>query len=91
MTTEDIIGSTRDFDTEDPKCPFRDCDMRSNHQKVGAGWDFEYRTTLEEVDYIQCQYCKLIFPHEIPSESALPVIYPSCVQWSSGMFIVGSK
>ena len=66
----------RTFDTEIPRCPFRQCDMRSDHDVIGCGWDFEYHTTREEISYSQCRGCKLIFPQGIPSVSALPVIYP---------------
>lgn len=65
------------FETEPPSCPFRQCDMRSHHKVVGTGWDFEYGSTHQEIDYLQCQSCGLIFPHDIPAESAMPVIYPS--------------
>ena len=51
--------------------------MRSNHQVVGRGWDFEYQTTREEIDYLQCRSCRLIFPRGIPVEAAIPVIYPA--------------
>lgn len=67
----------RIFDTETPTCPFRRCDMRSNHDVVGRGWDFEYHTTLDEIEYLQCRSCRLVFPRDIPAESALPTIYPS--------------
>lgn len=50
--------------------------MRSNHDLVGRGWDFEYHTTHEEIEYLQCRSCQLIFPQGIPVEAALPVIYP---------------
>jgi SAM-dependent methyltransferase len=50
--------------------------MRSNHEIVGRGWDFEYHSTHEEIDYLQCRTCQLIFPRDIPAESALPIIYP---------------
>jgi len=68
--------SERSFDTEPPRCPLRQCDMRSNHQVVGRGWDFEYQTTHIEIDMLQCDSCRLIFPREIPAESALQTIYP---------------
>ena len=29
----------RTFESEPPVCPFRKCDMRSNHKVVGKGWD----------------------------------------------------
>lgn len=64
------------FATEPPACPFNRCDMRSDHEVVGRGWDFEYDSTHEEIDYLQCSACKLIFPRDIPAESALPIIYP---------------
>jgi 2-polyprenyl-3-methyl-5-hydroxy-6-metoxy-1,4-benzoquinol methylase len=67
----------RTFDVETPLCPFRRCDMRSNHDVAGRGWDFEYRTIRAEIDMLQCRTCQLIFPREIPAESALPIIYPS--------------
>jgi SAM-dependent methyltransferase len=67
----------RTFDTEMPLCPFRRCDMHSNHDFVGRGWDFEYHTTHIEIDMIQCRSCQLIFPREIPAQSAQPVIYPA--------------
>ena len=51
--------------------------MHSHHDVVGRGWDFEYHTTREEIDFLQCRECKLIFPRGIPVEAALPVIYPS--------------
>jgi SAM-dependent methyltransferase len=51
--------------------------MRSNHAVVARGWDFEYHTTREEIEYLQCQSCRLIFPKGIPVEAALPTIYPS--------------
>ena len=65
------------FEVEPPVCPFRRCDMQSNHDIVGRGWDFEYQTTHEEIDYLQCRACRLIFPRSVPAESALPIIYPS--------------
>ncbi|MDB5582186.1 MAG: putative S-adenosylmethionine-dependent methyltransferase [Bradyrhizobium sp.] len=64
------------FETELPSCPFDRCDMRSNHDVVGRGWDFEYHSTHKEIDYLQCSACQLIFPRDIPAESALPIIYP---------------
>src|SRR5579872_5913952 len=64
------------FDSEAPVCPFRKCDMRSNHDVVGRGWDFEYASTHEEIELLQCRTCRLIFPRGIPVEAALPVIYP---------------
>jgi SAM-dependent methyltransferase len=70
-------AEAKTFDVEPPVCPQRRCDMRSNHQVVGRGWDFEYHTTLEEIEYLQCRSCRLIFPRGIPVEAALPVIYPS--------------
>ena len=66
----------RSFETEPPICPFNRCDMQSNHKIIGRGWDFEYDSTHEEIDYLQCLTCRLIFPRDIPSESALPIIYP---------------
>jgi SAM-dependent methyltransferase len=51
--------------------------MCSEHDVVGRGWDFEYHTTRDEIDYRQCRSCKLIFPGGIPDEAALAVIYPS--------------
>jgi 2-polyprenyl-3-methyl-5-hydroxy-6-metoxy-1,4-benzoquinol methylase len=81
MSSAQTVSSTprddRGFDTEPPLCPFRQCDMRSNHEVAGRGWDFEYHTTHAEIDMLQCQSCQLIFPREIPAESALSVIYPS--------------
>jgi SAM-dependent methyltransferase len=50
--------------------------MQSDHEIVGRGWDFEYQTTYEEIDYLQCRSCQLIFPRSIPAESALSIIYP---------------
>ena len=50
--------------------------MRSNHEVVGRGWDFEYDSTREEIELLQCGSCRLIFPKNIPVEAALPVIYP---------------
>jgi 2-polyprenyl-3-methyl-5-hydroxy-6-metoxy-1,4-benzoquinol methylase len=50
--------------------------MRSNHDVAGRGWDFEYHTTHAEIDMLQCRSCQLIFPREVPAESALPFIYP---------------
>ncbi|HEY1535472.1 MAG TPA: class I SAM-dependent methyltransferase [Polyangiaceae bacterium] len=64
------------FDSEAPVCPFRKCDMRTNHDVVGRGWDFEYASTHDEIELLQCRTCRLIFPREIPVEAALPVIYP---------------
>jgi SAM-dependent methyltransferase len=64
------------FEVEAPLCPLRRCDMRSDHQVVGRGWDFEYHSTREEIDFLQCRSCSLIFPRGIPVEAALPVIYP---------------
>lgn len=68
--------SLKTFDVEPPVCPLRRCDMRSDHDVVGRGWDFEYHTTHEELDFLQCRSCRLIFPKGIPVEAALPVIYP---------------
>src|SRR6478609_8650372 len=68
------LGAT--FASEAPVCPFRSCDMRSNHEVVGRGWDFEYESTHDEIELLQCRRCRLIFPREIPVEAALPVIYP---------------
>jgi SAM-dependent methyltransferase len=51
--------------------------MRSDHQVVGRGWDFEYASTREEIDLLQCRSCRLIFPRGIPVEAALPIIYPA--------------
>jgi SAM-dependent methyltransferase len=64
------------FEVEPPVCPFRRCDTRSQHDVVGRGWDFEYQTTREEIDYLRCRSCSVIFPRGIPNEAALPVIYP---------------
>jgi SAM-dependent methyltransferase len=50
--------------------------MCSNHSVIGRGWDFEYHTTLDEIDYLQCRSCRLIFPRNIPAESAMSQIYP---------------
>ncbi len=69
-------SSLRTFESELPVCPFRKCDMRSNHKVVGRGWDFEYHTTHDEIEYLQCGSCSLIFPRNIPDEAALAVIYP---------------
>src|SRR6266511_3159198 len=74
--TSDRASDKCAFATEAPLCPFRRCDMQSNHYVVGRGWDFEYKTTYAEIDMLQCESCQLIFPREIPAESALPVIYP---------------
>ncbi len=62
--------------TEAPVCPFRRCDMSSNHDIVGAGWDFEYVTVQEDIDYLQCRVCRLIFPRAIPAASSMATIYP---------------
>jgi SAM-dependent methyltransferase len=64
------------FQTEPPACPFRRCDMASNHQVVERGWDFEYHTTRCEIDMMQCRDCKVIFPRGIPNAQAMPVLYP---------------
>src|SRR4051812_45234363 len=64
------------FEVEAPVCPFRRCDMRSAHDVVGRGWDFEYQTTRDEIDYLQCRSCRLIFPRGLPVPAALPIIYP---------------
>ena len=64
------------FDVEPPICPFRKCDMHSSHDVVGRGWDFEYHSTRDEIDLLQCRSCRLIFPRGIPVEAALCVIYP---------------
>ena len=66
----------RTFESEPPVCPFRKCDMRSNHKVVGKGWDFEYHTTRDEIELLQCGSCSLIFPRNIPDDAALSVIYP---------------
>jgi SAM-dependent methyltransferase len=50
--------------------------MHSNHEVVGRGWDFEYHCTHAEIEFLQCRSCQVIFPREIPVESALPIIYP---------------
>ena len=65
------------FGTEAPICPFRRCDMNSNHPVVARGWDFEYHSTHCEIDLLQCQDCRIIFPREIPNAQALPILYPS--------------
>jgi SAM-dependent methyltransferase len=72
-----VVENGRAFETEAPACPFRRCDMRSAHDVVATGWDFEYDTTREEIDYLQCRSCRLIFPRGIPDVAALPVIYPA--------------
>lgn len=72
----ELQRSPKRFDVEAPICPYGKCDMRSDHQVVGRGWDFEYDTTREEIEYLQCRSCRLIFPKGIPVEAALPVIYP---------------
>ena len=51
--------------------------MHSGHDVVGRGWDFEYYSTRDEIDFLQCRSCRLIFPRGIPVEAALPVIYPA--------------
>src|SRR5580704_12815629 len=67
----------RSFDVEPPLCPFRNCDMHSSHDVVGRGWDFEYHSTRDEIDLLQCRSCRLVFPREIPVQAALAVIYPA--------------
>jgi 2-polyprenyl-3-methyl-5-hydroxy-6-metoxy-1,4-benzoquinol methylase len=67
----------RSFDVEPPLCPFRNCDMYSDHDVVGRGWDFEYHSTRDEIDLLQCRSCRLVFPREIPVQAALSVIYPA--------------
>jgi SAM-dependent methyltransferase len=70
------VPAERTFDVEPPVCPYRRCDMRSQHDVVGRGWDFEYHSTREEIEYLQCRSCHVIFPRGIPNEAALSVIYP---------------
>jgi SAM-dependent methyltransferase len=76
VTSTDAVTRLRTFDVEPPICPFRRCDMQAHHEVVGRGWDFEYHTTRDEIDLVQCRSCRLIFPKGIPVEAALPVIYP---------------
>ena len=65
------------FASEPPICPFRKCDMRSTHDLVGRGWDFEYDTTRAEIDYLRCRSCQVILLlRGIPVQAALPIIYP---------------
>lgn len=79
MDTKPLVGTDGKppFDTESPLCPLRRCTIGDHHDVVGRGWDFEYHSTRESIDYLQCQSCCVVCPREIPSESALPIIYPS--------------
>ena len=64
------------FITERPTCPFNKCDMASQHLEIARGWDFEYRSTLAEIELMQCQKCEVVFPRKLPVVEALETIYP---------------
>ena len=64
------------FVTERPVCPFNKCDMESEHLIIARGWDFEYRSTLAEIELMQCQKCEVVSPRQLPVVEALATIYP---------------
>ena len=64
------------FVTEHPVCPFNKCDMESEHLTIARGWDFEYHSTLAEIELMQCQKCEVVSPRRLPVVEALATIYP---------------
>ena len=49
---------------------------RDDAEKIGAGEDFEYRTSLDEFSAMRCRNCDLVFLNPRPALSEFERIYP---------------
>ena len=50
---------------------------RNNAEKIGAGADYEYRTSDDVFAAVRCASCGLVYLNPRPDVSELATIYPS--------------
>ena len=62
--------------TRPPICPFGACDGSADHDIVGRGRDFLYRTTDKEFDIVRCRACDVWHLAAVPDERSMAAIYP---------------
>jgi len=44
---------------------------------VASGWDYQYKTTMQNFDWLRCRACSHHYINPLPTKAALGAIYPS--------------
>jgi len=76
------VGRADKWDPEDAAtsvtldCAFNRCRIPDSAHVIASGYDFEYETLAKEIDYLECQLCRAIFPSRVPKVNETHLIYP---------------